>query len=306
MKKFSWTLSIILVNFVILLSIEFSGGPNVYNLLNFGGQFGPLINNGEYYRFVTALFVHAGWLHLLFNMYALYYFGRLVENVYGSSKFIVVYLLTGLAGNLLSQFFYYSVPSVGASGAIFGLIGLLLGATYFRHEFPDQVKRQMYFLLIPVVLFNVVYGFIPGTDINNAAHLGGFGSGLVLGIFLSPMYRWSKLSNLWKAGAIASVFLITLSFVGLAFNNSIVTLNPAINFANSYANVLNRVNQGSSVSQSSLDSVRPFDLQTERLKNALLSNIKSGSPTVKTLNGEYESWIIMIKERYKGLIGVQK
>lgn len=265
-----------------------------------------MISNGEYYRFVTALFVHAGWLHLLFNMYALYYFGRLVENMYGSSKFIVVYLLTGLAGNVLSQFFYYGTPSVGASGAIFGLVGLLLGATYFRHEFPDYAKKQMYLLLIPVVLFNVVYGFIPGTDINNAAHLGGFGAGLLFGAFLSPMYRWLKPKKLWKAGAVVSVLLITVSFVGLAFDNSMVTLNSTINFANSYARVLNQLNTGTAVSQSSIDSVRPFDGRTEKLNRDLLSHIKNGTPDVEVLNAEYETWLTLIKGRYKGLIGVKK
>ncbi len=306
MRRFSWTISIILVNFVILISIELLGGPTVYNLLKFGGQFGPLISSGEWYRLVTAMFVHAGWLHLLFNMYALFYLGILVENLYGSAKFLTVYFISGVVGNLLSQVFYYSVPSVGASGAIFGLIGLLLAATYFRSDFPSTIKRTMYVILIPTVIFNIAYGFMPGTDINNAAHLGGFGTGLLLGTFIPVSRDWGIKKKLWTTIGAAVLVITFASFVGLATNNAIVTLQPTINFANSYSKVLYNLELNYPVTKSNLNTLVPFNNETKKLKNDLLSYLKNGTPSLEKINSEYVLWIENIKKKYKGLIGVKR
>ncbi len=306
LKKFSWTISIILINFVILVSIEALGGPTIYNLLKFGGQWGPLVANGEWYRIVTAMFVHAGWLHLLFNMYALYYLGLLVENIYGSSKFLVVYFLSGVVGNLLSQLFYYSVPSVGASGAIFGLVGLLLAATYFRKDFPSTLKRSLLISLLPMVIFNIAYGFIPGTDINNAAHLGGFATGLVLGYFIPARRSWTWRKKAWTILGSIVVLATFGAFVGLATNNSIITLQPTVNFANSYSKMLYELNMGYTPSKSEIEMLRPFNDETYTMKRDLNSYLKNGVPSLKVLNNEYEGWIEKVKTRYKGLIVTRK
>ncbi len=302
LKKFSWTISIILINFVILVSIEALGGPTIYNLLKFGGQWGPLVTNGEWYRIVTAMFVHAGWLHLLFNMYALYYLGLLVENIYGSSKFLVVYFVSGVVGNLLSQLFYYSVPSVGASGAIFGLVGLLLAATYFRKDFPSTLKRSLLISLLPMVIFNIAYGFIPGTDINNAAHLGGFATGLVLGYFIPARRSWTWRRKAWAILGSVVVLATFGAFVGLATNNSIITLQPTVNFANSYSKMLYELNMGYTPSKSEIEMLKPFNDETYTMKRDLNSYLKNGIPSLKVLNNEYERWIKKVKTRYKGLI----
>ena len=302
MKKFSWTLSIILINFVILVSIELLGGPTVYNLLKFGGQWGPLVANGEWYRIVTAMFVHAGWLHLLFNMYALYYLGVLVENIYGASKFLVVYFLSGVVGNLLSQIFYFSVPSVGASGAIFGLVGLLLSATYFRRDFPSTLRGGLVVSLILVAIFNIAYGFIPGTNINNAAHLGGFATGLLLGYFIPPRRSWSWKSKIWTISGTLVVLATVISFVGLATNNSITTLQRTVNFANMYSKTLYELNNGYTPSKTDVELLIPFDKETNNLKNDLVSYLKSGTPSLIDLDHEYERWIEKVKAKYKGLI----
>jgi rhomboid protease GluP len=302
LKKFSWTLSIILINFVILVSIELLGGPTIYNLLKFGGQWGPLVANGEWYRIVTAMFVHAGWLHLVFNMYALYYLGMLVENIYGSSKFLVVYFFSGVVGNLLSQLFYFSVPSVGASGAIFGLVGLLLAATYFRRDFPSTLRRSLIVSLLPMVIFNIAYGFIPGTDINNAAHLGGFATGLLLGYFIPARRSWSWRNKTWMIFGTLVVLTTAISFVGLATNNSITTLQPTVNFANLYSKTLYELNNGYAPSKTDVELLIPFDKETNILKNDLISYLKSGTPSLLDLNHEYERWIEKVKAKYKGLI----
>lgn len=306
LKRFSWTISIILVNFIILLSIEFLGGPNIYNLLKFGGQYGPFVSTGDWYRIVTAMFVHGGWLHLLFNMYALYYLGMLVENIYGPSKLLVVYFVSGIVGNLLSQVFYYSTPSVGASGAIFGLVGLLLAATYFRKDFPPTVKRALYLSLLPTVIFNIAYGFVPGTDINNAAHLGGFGTGLLLGYLIPVRHSWGIKKKIWNTAAALTLIIVVGSFVGLATNNAITELPSTINFANTYSYVLSNYLNGIVPLSSEIEAIKPFDIKTKKLKSDLSSYLKNGTPELRELNSEYESWIEFMKKRYKGLIGVKK
>ncbi len=307
LKRFSWTISIILVNFIILLSIEFLGGPNIYNLLKFGGQYGPFVSTGDWYRIVTAMFVHAGWLHLLFNMYALYYLGILVENIYGPSKLLVVYFASGIAGNLLSQVFYYSAPSVGASGAIFGLVGLLLAATYFRKDFPSTIRRALYLSLLPMVIFNIAYGFMPGTDINNAAHLGGFGTGLLLGYLIPVRHSWGIKRKAWNTIAALTLIVVVGSFIGLATNNAMIKLQPTIDFANTYSYVLlNNLNVRVAPLSSEVEAIKPFDRKTAKLKNDLLSYLKTGNPELQELNSEYESWIGFVKKRYKGLIGVKE
>ncbi len=301
MKKFSWTFSIILINFVILVSIELMGGPSVYNLLKFGGQFGPLVANGEWYRLFTAMFVHAGWIHLLFNMYALYYLGTFVERIYGPSKMLTIYFASGFVGNLLSQVFYYSVPSVGASGAIFGLVGLMLGGAYFRDDFSPHVRRQLIFWLMPMVIFNIVYGFIPGTDINNAAHLGGFLTGLVFGYFVHVKRTWKE-SLPWRVVSVMVLSVVFLSFIGLAFNNAMLTLQPTLNFANSYSRVLYELDSGMTPSKTDVELLEPVDKNGEKLKADLESYLRSGTPTLLELNREYSKWIESVKEKYKGLI----
>ncbi len=301
LKKFSWTISIILINFVILVSMELMGGPSVYNLLKFGGQFGPLVANGEWYRLFTAMFVHAGWVHLLFNMYALYYLGTFVERIYGPSKMLVVYFTSGLVGNLLSQLFYYSVPSVGASGAIFGLVGLMVGTAYFKDDLSPHVRRQLLFWLMPMVLFNIVYGFIPGTDINNAAHLGGFITGLIFGYFIHVKYPWHE-SKVWRTLSIVTVSVVFLSFFGLAFDNSMLTLQPTLNFANSYSRILYNLDYGVRPAKVDVELLRPIDTATKKLESDLKSYLANGTPSLKELNIEYSKWIEVVKKKYKGLI----
>ena len=131
----------------------------------------------EYYRLITGIFLHANLLHLVFNMYALYVIGMQLESFLGKWKYLLVYLLSGLGGSMLSIFFSNNF-SVGASGAIFGLMGALLYFGYhYRLYLSEAIKNQ----IIPIVLINLLIGFmIPGID--NVAHIGG-----LIGGYLSSM-----------------------------------------------------------------------------------------------------------------------
>ncbi len=141
---------------------------------------------GEWYRLLTVTLVHGGLLHLLFNMYALYLVGPIVERIYGWKTFGLMYLLCALAGSVGSMLVGDpTVPSVGASGAIFGLFGVVLAATRIHDPILDRRGRALVGQIGTLIVLNLVFGFAsPGID--NAAHIGGLLAGLWLGFVLVP------------------------------------------------------------------------------------------------------------------------
>ena len=163
--------------------------------------FGPLmldklaVADGEYWRLWTVTLVHASLPHLFFNMFALYLAGPLVETLYGSRLFLAFYLLCAAAGSIASFVFGGNAPAVGASGAIFGLFGLLLGASRTHHPVLDRRGRALIGQVGMLILINLVIGFvIPRID--NAAHIGGLVAGLWLGFLIAPG-RVRTLRSLW-------------------------------------------------------------------------------------------------------------
>jgi len=154
---------------------------------------------GEYWRLFTVTLLHGNELHLFFNMYALYLSGRIVERWYGSLPFLVFYLACAAAGSIGSFVVGGDVPSVGASGAVFGMFGLLLSSGRLHHP-VDRQGRALVGQLGMLIVLNLVFGFVvPGID--NAAHLGGLAAGLWLGALIPPT-KVQTMSSLWqRAGA---------------------------------------------------------------------------------------------------------
>jgi rhomboid protease GluP len=204
-------------------------------LIRFGAKMNVLIQTRhEWWRFVTPVFIHGGILHLLFNMYGLWILGPYVERLYGSAKFVVIWVVTGVAGvvasyfavqpglshGFLGGFLFRSTdePSVGASGALFGLVGVLFvfGIKY-RHELPDEFKRAFGAGMLPTILLNLFIGFSV-RFIDNAAHLGGLLSGMALAAIID--YKRSDerdtTSYFWHAMQIICVSLVVVSF-GFAY-----------------------------------------------------------------------------------------
>jgi rhomboid protease GluP len=180
-------LGLITAVFVGQLAVtQLSGGEDL--IADFGAKDNQLIAQGEYWRLLTAIFVHANFLHYGFNAYALYIIGRDVERFSGALRFTVVFMLAGLSGSVLSLIFNPS-PSVGASGAIFGLIGAL-AVFLFRHRqlFGERARRGLQNIVI-VALINLAIGLQGGID--NWAHLGGLIGGLILGWVLGPLWTVS-------------------------------------------------------------------------------------------------------------------
>jgi rhomboid protease GluP len=159
------------------------------------------------WRFVTACFLHANLLHIVFNMYVLVDLAPTIEEVYGSSRFLFLYVATGIGGYVLSGFFGHF--SIGASGALVGLIGVLLAMTYRRRGAGmQQLRSQVYRWII----YLVVWGFFfPGVD--NMAHLGGGITGFVLGKLLADRQP-ATTSERKRAYALgwATAIIVLLSF----------------------------------------------------------------------------------------------
>ena len=158
---------------------------------------------GQYYRLFTSALIHApldsplGPFHLVFNMYALFIVGPLVELLYGSWLFLGFYVLLTAAGSVSSFVFGGDAPSVGASGAIFGLFGVLLAASRAHDPVLDRRRRGLVAQIGPIILLNLVFGLLNAGTIDNSAHIGGLLAGLWLGYLLVPG-RVPTMSRMWR------------------------------------------------------------------------------------------------------------
>ncbi len=177
------------VNIAVFMLMALAGGSmNEPALMAFGVKSNAEIAAGQWWRFVTPVFIHIGLLHLLFNSYALWMVGPTVEKLYGSARFVILYVLTGITGVAGSYFYHPANISAGASGAIFGLFGVLLvfGIRY-RNSIPPFFKQAVGTGVLPVIAINLIIGFtVPGID--NAAHIAGLLSGAALAAVL-PFQR---------------------------------------------------------------------------------------------------------------------
>jgi rhomboid protease GluP len=178
--------------------------PSERALLHYGANQPWLVLHGQWYRLLTATFVHVGLIHLATNMWCLWNLGMLGEPLVGPMGMVAVYMLTGIAGNLLSMGAnvfaslkyndpqYLIIPGAGASGAVFGIAGILIVLLSNRKlPFPWQQLRQLRSRVIQFAAINLVIGLSTmfvnvGIRIDNMAHIGGFLSGLALGVPLVP------------------------------------------------------------------------------------------------------------------------
>jgi rhomboid protease GluP len=164
------------------------GSTAMQTLVQLGAQVNVLVAAGQYWRLLTAMFLHIGLAHLAFNMYALYILGRDLEGFYGSLRFAAIYFISGLAGNIVYYAAGPNAVSAGASGAVFGLIGAEIAFLASNRSLFGSFRKQRLLNLAFLVAINLAFGFA-NRGINNLAHLGGLVSGLVLGFALTPRHR---------------------------------------------------------------------------------------------------------------------
>ena len=169
--------------------------------LAWGANFGPATQDGEWWRLGTAMFLHFGIIHLALNVWALWDGGQLVERMYGHARFAVIYLASGLSGNLLSLVVHKGLTiSGGASGAIFGVYGALLVFLWReRRNLHPQEFRWFFWGAAAFAAASLMLGFLI-TGIDNAAHIGGFVAGLLAGvIFARPLKEAQRIPDLARA-----------------------------------------------------------------------------------------------------------
>ena len=154
--------------------------------IQFGAKQNALIMAGQYWRFITPIFLHGSWVHLLGNGLSLYLLGGPMEQIYGRRKYFALFLFAGIAGNVLS-FFLSPRDSVGASGALSGLVGAgLVFPIRFRDLVPPEARKSIVTQLAWIVALNLGLGFWLRGIVDNWAHLGGFIGGALLALFLIP------------------------------------------------------------------------------------------------------------------------
>lgn len=172
---------------LLTLYSKISGHSYSQLIIDFGAKENLRLLSGEYWRFLTPIFLHANLFHLLINCYSLNAVGGLVEKIFGRLRFSIVYLCAGIMGNILSFIFSFN-PGVGASGSIFGLLGALL---YFGLIKPALFKSHFGNNIILTILLNLGYGFTT-TGIDNSAHIGGLIGGFLTSgiVFPANQKRW--------------------------------------------------------------------------------------------------------------------
>lgn len=208
---FTNIISLICILMYVIVGIY---GNNFFNfdanvLAKFGANNILLIKNGEMWRLLTCAFLHVGLIHLVVNMYSLRVIGPSVESLIGKGKFVFIYLISAISASLMSLVFVDSnIVSVGASGAIFGLMGALLYFGYhYRLYLNDAIKTQ----IIPVILFNLIIGFMmPGID--NGAHIGGLIGGYLATMAIGIKNKSEK-KDMINGWIVLILYLVFLSYI---------------------------------------------------------------------------------------------
>lgn len=213
MRDYPATTVLTAINVAVFAGMVLTGGAIMgfsgQDLVRWGGNYGPLTLSGDYWRLITAGFVHGNLMHIAFNMWALWSLGQLSEKLFGSWVTAAVYLLTGVGGSLLSSFMHPERLEIGASGAVFGIAGAILSGVKFGNvSLSSWQKRSITSSLIFFAGFNLFIGLAPGID--NWCHIGGFVTGLIFGVPLATANASGKKSFEWMTMLLAALVLAGL------------------------------------------------------------------------------------------------
>lgn len=200
---------IIVIQVLVFILMTLAGGStNTAVLVEFGARVTSLIQAGEIWRLFTPMFLHIGLMHLVINSITVYYIGIQIENIFGHARFLVIYLLSGIAGNLASFVFLPNTLSAGASTSIFGLFGafLMLGESFRNNPYIRLMSRQFLMFVVINLAFDL---FSPGIDIYG--HIGGLVGGFLLGYAVGA----PRLGKVERVKQLLSVVIIVAGFIAL-------------------------------------------------------------------------------------------
>ncbi|MGE5488983.1 MAG: rhomboid family intramembrane serine protease [bacterium] len=217
------TTVILLINFglfaaTVLLSMRRGNagalmGLDGQTLADFGAKWNTALAAGQWWRLITAGFLHGGLIHILMNSWVLFDLGAMVEEVYGWARLIVIYLAATVAGFYASAWWSPSI-SVGASAGLFGLIGAMIALTLRSSSPVAMAYRGLY---IRWAIYGLVIGVLPGLAIDNAAHLGGLAGGFAMGYLAGTprLVENSLPERLWRAAAYMCVGIAAIAFLNM-------------------------------------------------------------------------------------------
>jgi len=205
-KKIIVTKILIAINIAMYILSLIISDNFTSSLIFLGANNRGLVLNGEFYRLLASTFLHGSLMHLVVNMYSLWIIGSQVETYIGKIKYLIIYILSALMGSVFSIVFLENSLSVGASGAIFGLMGALL---YFGYHYRLYLSNALTGQLIPIIILNLILGFI-STGIDNAAHIGGLIGGYLSTMIVGLKYKGNKSETI--NGCIVYVVLLVFLF----------------------------------------------------------------------------------------------
>ncbi|MHA8138378.1 rhomboid family intramembrane serine protease [Lactobacillaceae bacterium Scapto_B20] len=197
---------------IVFAIMTIDGGTNnAANLVRFGAKYNPLIQNGEIWRLITPMFIHLSVTHILFNGIAVYYMGTQLEALFGHTRFLLIFFISGIVGNLASFAFNDDI-SAGASTAIFGLFGafMMIGEVFWENPYVRQMTKSFVFFIILNLAFDL---FSASIDI--AGHLGGLVGGFLSAYFVGlPRKRFISLPKQAIATVTLVIIALALFYVG--------------------------------------------------------------------------------------------
>ena len=162
------------------------------DLYRLGGVEKNAVLNGDWWRLFTAMFLHGGFMHIVSNLFTLFFIGIFAESIIGPKRFILIYILSGLGCSLTSIYWHDNTVSVGASGAIFGLAGALIALNLMK-SYSEKINLQILIISIIYIGYNLLMGLF--TNFDNAGHIGGLLTGFLIGIIISSKIKKEQIEK---------------------------------------------------------------------------------------------------------------
>jgi rhomboid protease GluP len=212
--------------FVLQLASSYILGYDL--LVEYGIKDNRLIASGQLWRLITPTFLHGGIIHIAFNMYALLLFGRRLERFFGHGRVLLLYLISGFGGNVISMMFT-SAPSLGSSTAIFGLLGAEAVFLYHNQKIFGSLSQRALGSIVTVAVVNLVIGLSPGID--NWGHIGGLAAGVIFTWFGGPvmgvvgMAPQAELADQRESSEVLQAAIIVVAFFSILALGAVFLLN---------------------------------------------------------------------------------
>ncbi|WXG02279.1 rhomboid family intramembrane serine protease [Streptococcus agalactiae] len=216
-KEYPTTVLLVSLTTLVFLLMQLTYGSQAESsqvIFQFGGIQGDYLKAypTNLWRLISPIFVHIGWEHFLLNGLALYFVGQMGESIWGSLRFLILYILSGLMGNIFTLFFTPHVVAAGASTSLFGVFSAIAIAGYFgKNPYLKQVGKSYQVMILLNLFFNI---FTPGVSL--AYHVGGLVGGVLVAIFLTKQ-NGSLLFKTWQSILALMIFIIvSISLIGLS------------------------------------------------------------------------------------------